>query len=316
MTLVKTNSSIDESAEIKLPGLGGAFRRQLLAAAVILTAVPGCADFRKTRNNAMARLAPWVKPHAKWEAENLFEFLRELPPDAMTGVMDTQKIKPDVVVSDRMIQAEQNARQVQKYLMKISSNAYESLVSDPKKLDYHALVQWLADKASVPKHQIEGASTFELEHELQLRLFDKAWDKLTPKQREDLLAKIDPNLPQRERVAKSLMTGAAVRAALATTIAFSGFAFYTTLSTTIHAVAASVGVTLPFVAYTGASSAFATLAGPVGWALVGGYLLLGAVIWFGTPDVRRTTALVLELHALKAVALNAAHVPERQVFRR
>jgi uncharacterized protein YaaW (UPF0174 family) len=100
---------------------------------------------------------------------------------------------------------------------------------------------------------------------------------------------------------------------LSATAAFSGFAFYTTMSVTIATVALAAGVTLPFVAYAGASTLVGVLSGPVGWAIMGMAALGGAAL-AGRADPQKTTALIAQLHALKVEALIAAGVPERDVF--
>lgn len=99
------------------------------------------------------------------------------------------------------------------------------------------------------------------------------------------------------------LTGSAVRkmltTAAGTTVAMtvldaSGFGAYVALTTIMHAIfTTTIGITLPFAAYTGATSFLAFITGPIGWAALVGveaiminhnkdkliYELLSQVVW-------------------------------------
>src|SRR5690349_15514309 len=96
-------------------------------------------------------------------------------------------------------------------------------------------------------------------------------------------------------------------------VAFYGFTFYTSMSVAISVVASSLGLALPFAAYMGASSIVAFLSGPVGWTIAG-ILGIGGVALSGRANPDKTTAFILQIHSLKAAALVAAGVPEKEVF--
>ena len=51
-----------------------------------------------------------------------------------------------------------------------------------------------------------------------------------------------------------------------------GFSLYTTSATALSALSGTIGVTLPFAAYTGLSSILSFATGPVGWATMTGWL--------------------------------------------
>ena len=122
----------------------------------------------------------------------------------------------------------------------------------------------------------------------------------TPNSGTALLDKLtDGGLTDSQKAAIAAGTGAAALSALSATVAFSGFAFYTTMSTAIATSAGLLGVTLPFSVYAGASSTVAVLSGPIGWsiALVAG---TGAAIWATAPNVEKTTKFILTLHSYKA----------------
>lgn len=107
----------------------------------------------------------------------------------------------------------------------------------------------------------------------------------------------------KEALGVEKLTGAAVRkmlttAAGATTamvaLEVSGFGAYMALTTIIHAIfTTTLGITLPFAAYTGATSVLALITGPVGWIALAGveifmlnngknkliYELMAQIVW-------------------------------------
>ena len=74
------------------------------------------------------------------------------------------------------------------------------------------------------------------------------------------------------------------------------------MSSVISATAGFFGLTLPFAAYSGASSTAAVLSGPVGWAILG-LAALGAVIFVGRANHAKTAAFVTQLHLIKVHSL-------------
>ena len=171
-----------------------------------------------------------------------------------------------------------------------------------KKVDYHKeAIQWVCGKHDLPKVQIDTLSTFDLEKKFIEKYFEEIWDKLTPKQRTDLLGAIEGSSKSTiaNKAGIAAMSGGAAIAALGTTVAFTGFAFYTTMSTVMATVAGWVGATLPFAAYTGASTTVAIFAGPVGWGIAG-CSLLGGAIAAGWPDSQKTANFVITVHLIKS----------------
>ena len=168
-------------------------------------------------------------------------------------------------------------------------------------INYHEdVVQWVAGKHDVDKNQIKTLSTFDLERKIVEMYFAEIWDELTEEQRKELLSKIEreTNTVFSNKAAIAQLSGAAAIGTLSATVAFSGFAFYTTMSTVIATVTGWLGLTLPFVAYTSASSAVSALAGPPGW-IIAGVLLAGSGVALCWPDSDSTTRFVMVLHAIK-----------------
>jgi hypothetical protein len=144
-------------------------------------------------------------------------------------------------------------------------------------------------------------------------LFVQLWNKMTAKQREVLLAKVDSAGLIKDRASMAALGGASALAVLSTTVAFTGFAFYTTMSVAIASVASAMGVALPFAVCGSAASLIGVLAGPIGWAIMG-LSALGGLALAGRANLRKTTAFVAQIHALKVETLIAAGVPEISIF--
>ncbi len=286
-------------------------RRSLVAMLTGATLLPACEKAEKP--NPMAKVAPFVKPKERWAADQLFQFLRALPPAAMLNLKQSQGLLKAESKEEELLGPDADARSIQEQLLWLSSNTFSYPFRDATALSYHDVVVWIATKAGVHETLIATSMTFSLERELHKLLFAQLWDRLTPEQRRDLLEKIDPSASIADKAAITAMGGAAALTALSGSVAFAGFAFYTTMSVTIATVAGAVGVTLPIAAYTGASTLVGILSGPVGWAIAAVAALGGAVL-AGRPNVRKTAALVAQLHALKVEALRAAGSPEHEIF--
>ena len=262
----------------------------------------------KVPENPMAKVAPLVKPLDKWSADDFYSFLKELPASTMLTLKKSLEIAPASPDDNQAHKPDEDAREIQKQALWLSSNILTYPFRDEKKLNYHELTTWVCTEAGVSQEVIKSKSTFKLELELHKLLFAQMWEKLDQHQREELLARIDPNGAIKDKAAIAALSGAGALAALSATVAFTGFAFYTTMSITIATVASAVGVTLPFAAYTGASTAVGVLSGPVGWAILG-VAALGGVALAGRPNLQKTTALIGQIHALKVEALIAANIP-------
>ena len=265
------------------------------------------------RQKPIAKAAPFVKPKEKWAADHFYNFLKALPADARLALKKSFEILPAQADERQLKGNDQDARDIQKHALWLSSNILTYPFRDETQLNYHELVTRVAGETGVTQSTVQKAPTFALERELHKLLFAKMWDELNAKQRAELLAKVDPSGTIKDKAAIAALSGAGALAALSATVAFTGFAFYTTMSVTIATVAGAVGVTLPFATYAGASTVVGVLSGPVGWAVMG-VAALGGVALAGRPNLQKTAALIGQLHALKVEALIAAGVPEQDVF--
>lgn len=282
----------------------------------------------------IARAATFVKVKEKWTANHLYEFLNALPDESLLSIKKTLGLTNENAGIEALQGKSKDVRDIQKQALWISSNIFSYPFRDETVLDYHGLVTWVAEKVELAPNLITNETTFFLERALQLQLFAQLWDELTVEQRKELLKKInsevrisdsDGNLidssgnPIRSDgklvniAAIGALGSAGVLTALSTTVAFTGFAFYTSMSVTISTVAGFFGLTLPFAAYTGASSVVAFLSGPVGW-VIAGIAALGGVALAGRANVQKTNAFISQIHALKVAALMEAGIPEKEIF--
>ncbi|MFI3244611.1 MAG: hypothetical protein R3Y56_10195 [Akkermansia sp.] len=173
-------------------------------------------------------------------------------------------------------------------------------------IDYHEMLHWVADKKDIPN--LENYDDADLEalivKDALKDNFVEAWDKMSPAEREKAWGEMVKHSPELKGLSKAeiagIMTGsgAVALATLSTTISLTGFAFYTTMSTVICSIGASVGATLPFATYMAASSTAATLGGPVGWVAAGG-MLVATPFFFGWADEDKTVKFVLTKYALQ-----------------
>jgi hypothetical protein len=168
---------------------------------------------------------------------------------------------------------------------------------------WHEIVSWADAKNGVAQTELDQSS-FDAERALLNKMFDKNWDSLNPDQRRAVLEKSTlSELSAKDKRAMVAATGVMARGLISTTIALSGFSFYTTMSSVMAASASVVGFTLPIAVYTTASSVAATFTGPLGWSILAA-ASAGVGLYALAPDEERVTRMVISLHILKAKALN------------
>lgn len=121
----------------------------------------------------------------------------------------------------------------------------------------------------------------------------KEIDSLSEKQQAELKEALGVNKLTGTAVRKMLTTAAGTTAAMVA-LEVSGFGAYMALTTIIHAIfTTTLGITLPFAAYTTATSTLAFITGPVGWITLAGvelfmlnksknkliYELMAQIVW-------------------------------------
>jgi len=242
-----------------------------------------------------------VHPNWNWSEVETYKFLLKVSEEGMKSLRKSLDM-PDPAPG---LSRDKNIAEIQKQVLWVSSNIVTWPFRDATKINQHELTRWVAKEIGVDPWLVDTQPTFILERAVCEKMWANIWDKLTPQQRTELLNKIDPGNKILDRATLLTMGGTAALATLATTVYFTGFAFYTTMSVTICTVAGWFGVTVPFAAYAGSSMAIALLSGPVGWALIA-VGTAACVVSLGKANVQKTAAFVVQLHLLKVAALQEA----------
>lgn len=271
--------------------------------------VCGCGSSDQPSESApvdpLVRMARFVEPEINWTARQLNVFLDELPDTGLLSLKQGLGLLEGTASTADLAGTPEDQRQIKKQLLWVSSNIFKYPVSDIEGIPYHDLVKWVASKTSVDQEIVKSCTTYPLERAINEQAFAMLWDSLDESRRKELLATIDTAGRIQDHAGVAALGGSAALGVLSATTYFSGFAFYTTMSTVISTIAGWAGVTLPFAAYTGASSIAAFLSGPVGWALLALGGAVGAAM-LGRANWSKTMAFIIQLHSLKAASRHLA----------
>ena len=101
------------------------------------------------------------------------------------------------------------------------------------------------------------------EKELYIKLFQQEFEKLTPEEKANIMSELEKAGLDKSQI--SSLSGISVIGAAQ----LSGFGVYLLASTTVGAITSLLGITLPFVFYTGMSSLISFVIGPVGFLVMG-----------------------------------------------
>jgi uncharacterized protein YaaW (UPF0174 family) len=156
---------------------------------------------------------------------------------------------------------------------------------------YYQIVQSVARRLKIRAD--DGDSVEHLECEISQHLFKTMWEKMTPEQREELTKKLKEAMGD-ENFNAAFKTGASLYAALMAAN-LSGFGVYMLATTVLGALTSTLGLTLPFVAYTAVTRAISVVIGPVGW-LGAGLLTLHQLTG---PNWQRTTNAIVYISMLR-----------------
>ena len=223
----------------------------------------------------------------QWTLNDVRDFLESLPQSDIEELGDlTGKNGAD-------------AKQLTYHLLWLSSSAFTYPFKNKDNGDYQTeILFWAAQKNGVSVS--DDLSSFRIERRILEYKFEQIWDRLTPQQRTELLGKIKiSDLSNSQKATLAIKSGTDAFATLSATMAFSEFAFYSTMSTVMTTTAGFLKIVLPFSAGAGAAGTACLFGGPVGWgiAIIAG---TGAAVWMSAPDADKTTAFILALHTIKA----------------
>ena len=138
------------------------------------------------------------------------------------------------------------------------------------------------------------ASPQEIETAIAQKVLTAMWKKMTPEQR----LRIDEEL---QKIARrfdkaNVLLGYQSIFTILRTAQLSGFGVYLAATTALGALTSTLGITLPFTAYTTMTSAISLIIGPVGWIGLG---LLAAWQLTG-PNHNRIVQAILYIRILRS----------------
>ncbi len=166
-----------------------------------------------------------------------------------------------------------------------------------KEFDYTDIVRACATDLDYPSKDAKYATTFELEHYICEKTFEKMWDQLTVEQREQVLK--ESGVSASKIAGYACLGGAAMLAATATSASLMGFAFYILAAKTIVVAAGAIFGATAATTITAVS----VLAGPVGWCIAAVSAAAGLFL-IGGKNEATTVAYIVQLHYFKVQAMN------------
>lgn len=136
-----------------------------------------------------------------------------------------------------------------------------------KQLTYQELLELIAKNQKIDSSNLTKK---EIEERIMIKRFNENFESLTEDEKQKFQNELSKELEKQgldSAQIKSLSTIGALTAASA-----SGFTMYIMATTIVGGITGILGITLPFVFYTGMSSILSVVTGPIGWTLGLGYL--------------------------------------------
>lgn len=215
------------------------------------------------------------------------EVLPETVIDAMReGIIDREDLSPSAV---------------RKALVWRAYNKTTYLFRGDKEVDYHGIVQWVAEKSDVDKQQVKNLPTYALENKIAEKYFQALWDKMTPEQRMAVLNNLEKETGITvDKNAVVTMSGAAAIIALSTMF-YSGNSLLVAIAILTGAewIPAILGVFGINLTLGKAGIGMAILYGPIGLTIAAG--LAGASVYFmGSAEKETVSAFIMTVGMIKA----------------
>ena len=156
---------------------------------------------------------------------------------------------------------------------------------------YSKIVCQVAEKLEIEHF---GVKLEDIEIEIARKVFQTAWEKMTPEQRLELEDKLQEVTQEFDKGGELLGSASIFAALIAAKL--SGFGVYLLASTALGTLTSIIGVTLPFAVYTTMSTAIGVILGPVGWIGAGLF-----AIWCLTgANYEKLIPAILYVSALRA----------------
>lgn len=176
-------------------------------------------------------------------------------------------------------------------IQKFGGNTVMNTLRGGKGIPYAEVLRDVADKLSVNYNDASDAAT--IESQIQLKVMEKAYEKMTEEQRKDLLDALGTDYAGGIPAALPVV---AIQAA----IRLGGFAAYQLALFVANAVARQIlGHGLRLAANAGIVRAMGALAGPIGWAIT----IIWTIIDIAGPAYRVTIPCVLQVAYMRQKSL-------------
>lgn len=265
----------------------------------------------KTDSGMYKSLSEVIYPDRVWTSEDLDLFLDTLPTEGLLRIKQgVGLLQPESSIADLKGRTD-DIKDIKTQIVYMSSNtiAYYGWKSTAK-VDYHAIVKWIAEKLEVSQWIVNGSTTFILEKAILSKCFHNMWDNLDLDQRKDLLDSLIKEAPGGKDLTDKVGDIAKLNAGKAfalirITVKLVGFNFYKWMSIGISCIGKLLNIAIPFSVYRSASWLMGVLTGPIGWAITAINIAL-AVKVFTDPNVNKAAAVILQIHCLKVAAMDSA----------
>ncbi|NMC20842.1 MAG: hypothetical protein GYA33_10530, partial [Thermogutta sp.] len=157
-------------------------------------------------------------PYKAYPSAQTPKTYNDVPADVVLKALDAEAIDGELIAPES----------IRNQFLWVSSSVF----TYPTKYGvyYHDILKWVARKYGVADKDIKSLATFDLERKILEVSFIQVWDKLDEKGRLQVLNAIEQETGttiERKR-AIACLSGAGALVALSGTVAFTGFAFYTT----------------------------------------------------------------------------------------
>lgn len=163
-------------------------------------------------------------------------------------------------------------------------------------IPYWELLSDVVNKVGIDSDRLSPKSTSLEISRIEDRVVEKLWNDVLKSLPPSELKKLESEL--KEYVSKNFDESYKSIGVAAGTLAIgglSGFMPYLMASTLLGSLTSAVGVTLSFGVYTSMSSAISVALGPVGWSVLGAFMVLKA----GSPNFKKTLPFVVMVVAIR-----------------
>lgn len=137
-------------------------------------------DFSENRKDTPADFNLFLENCTITERIEIMQALQDLPSEYSTAKTETIL---NAINSDRLDASVVSSEAIRKAIIWRAYNKLTYLFRNDDEIDYHEILQWVAEKLNINGLRVKEYSTFRLEREVAEEYFAKAMEKLTPSER-------------------------------------------------------------------------------------------------------------------------------------